>query len=226
MAQPLQYVVGVMGMSAVAVPLSGFHFELVVADAVDVVVIVVVVGGPFAHHGCVQFRGVVCGGAVALSRDERVERSGHNGVVARRETSTPIHLSEHTSRVVFVVHDFTIRVSDGLHAVPAVVGVFHLERITVTFIWEHKSTIIFRYLAHLAINLSATISQNLFLLVGLRRARWRGWRFRQSRNGGAVPQENVQLTMNNVQWAGKWSWKWKDGRAWQVFFDGCKDRDF
>ena len=151
MAQPLQCVITVMCVCAIAVPLPGFHFELVVTDAVDVVVIVVVVGGPFAHHGCVQFMGVVCGGAVALSRDERVERSGHNGVVARRETSTPIHLSEHTSRVVLVVHNFTVRVGDVLYSVPAVVGVFHLERIGLAFIWKHKSTIIFRHFAHPAV---------------------------------------------------------------------------
>ena len=34
-----------------------------------------------------------------------------------------------------------------------------------------------------------------------RSARGRVRRFRQSRNGGAALRENVQLTMNNVQWA-------------------------
>ena len=39
-------------------------------------------------------------------------------------------------------------------------------------------------------------SKGTCLPLGQHSTRWRG------RNGSAVPRENVQLTMNNVQWAG------------------------
>ena len=128
MAEALQNVVGVLTVCAIAIPLAGFQFKLVVSYVIYVVICVCSGGYWLWNHN-----------PFTTYSTFRIDHIGH--------CFFAIDGVKHSSRIVSVIHHFSVRIGDGLHTIPAVVNKTCFERIAVGFVGQHESAVLFRHLA-------------------------------------------------------------------------------